>query len=132
MLVQVMKVQRRQPVLLAAVFASASLLGCHSQLISRDALAGRFEYHSGNKPQGTVCFVLNTDGSYVLGDANEPLSQLSMSGANARGTWELSSDETGQKLIIGKSSLPIGRTSTSIRVTSNGDLGMYCELAVRQ
>jgi len=127
-LMQVMKVQRRQLVLLAAVFVSASLLGCHGQLISRDALACRYEYYSGNKPQGTVCWVLNSGGGYVLGDANEPLSQFPMS---SHGTWELSSDDTGQKLIIGKTSLPVSRTSTSIRITVNDDLGMHCDLPVR-
>ena len=132
MLMQVMKIQSGQVVLLAAVIISASLSGCHNQSINRDALAGQYEYHSGNKPQGTVCFVLNSDGGYVLGDANEPLSQLSMSGTTAHGTWELSSDATGQKLLIGKSSLPVGRTGTSIRVTFNDDLGMYCDYAVRR
>lgn len=132
MLMQMMKIQPRRVVLLAGVFVSAALSGCHNQLVNRDALAGRYEYQSGNRPQGTVCFVLNSDGGYVLGDANEPLSELSMSAAEAHGTWELSSDATGQRLIIGKSSLPVGRTGTSIRVTVNDDLGMYCDLAVRR
>jgi hypothetical protein len=130
MLMHMKKHQTRQMVLVAGAFVSSSLLGCHNQSINRNALAGRYEYHSGSRPQGTVCFVLNSDGGYVLGDANEPRSQLSMSAAEAHGTWELSSDATGQKLIIGKSSLPVGRKGTSIRVTVNDDLGMYCDLAV--
>ena len=128
-----MKIQSRELVLVTAVFVSASLSGCHERSINPDdVLAGHYEYHLDNKAQGTVCFALDSDGRYVLGDAHEPLSQLSMSGTPVHGTWELGSDATGQKLFIGKSSLPIVRTSSSIRVTIDGDLGMYCDLAVKR
>jgi hypothetical protein len=126
-----MRIQAQEGVLLIVVFLSASLVGCHDRSINRDDLAGRYEYHSGNKLQGSVCFVLNSDGGYVLGDTHEPLSQLSMLGTSPHGTWELSSDASGQKLIVGKSSLPVGRAGTSIRVTVNDDLGMFCDLPVR-
>ena len=114
--------------LLAAVLVSACLVGCRGPAAQRRDLAGRFEYYSGDKPQGRTCFVLNEDGGYVLGDANEPLGQISMLGTLSHGTWRLSSDETGQKLIIGKSEFPIQRRGSAIRVTVNDDLGMYCDL----
>lgn len=128
-----MKIRSRQVVLVAAVLVSAFVSGCHNRSISQhDVLAGNYEYHLGNKAQGKVCFVLNSDGRYFLGDAHEPLSQPSMSGTSPHGKWELHSDTSGQTLIIGDSSLPIARTSSSIRVTVDDDLGMYCDLAVRR
>jgi hypothetical protein len=132
MLIQVMTIHRREVVFLTAIMLSGSLVGCRDQSMNRDDLIGRFEYHSGDKPQGSICFVLNSDGGYVLGDANAPLSEISMSGSPSRGTWKLSFDGTGQKLIIGKSGLPVQRAGSSIRVTVNDDLGMYCDLPVRR
>jgi hypothetical protein len=118
----------------AGFFASAlllSLTGCRAGLVDRNDLIGRYEYHSGNKSQGTTCFVLTSDGSYVLGDAREPLSQTSMSGTPSHGTWQLGSG-TGQELFIGRSSLPVRRTPSSIRVTVDDDLGMYCDLPLQR
>lgn len=112
---------------MAAAFLLASLTGCRPGSVDRDNLVGRYEYHSGNKSQGTTCFILNSDGSYVLGDAVEPLGQISMSGTPSHGMWQLGSG-TGQELIIGRSALPVRRTSSSIRVTVDDDLGMYCDL----
>lgn len=132
MLVQVKRIRAHEAVLLIAVCLSTSLLGCHDRLINQNELAGPYEYYSGSKPQRRVCFVLNADGSYVLGDADEPLSQFPSLRTSPHGKWELMSDATGQKLIIGKISLPVGRTRTSIRVTVNDDLGMYCDLALRR
>ena len=68
----------------------------------------------------------------MLGDASVPLSEISMSGTPPRGTWKLSFDGTGQKLIIGKSVLPVQRAGSSIRVAVNDDLGMNCDLPVRR
>jgi hypothetical protein len=131
-MMQVMKTPSHGAILLTAVFLSGCLLSCHDRTVNRDELDGRYEYHSGDRPQGSVCFVLSADGSYSLGDANQPLDDMSMKGTSPHGTWELSSDATGQKLFIGKSSLPVGRAGSSIRVTVNDDLGMYCELPLRQ
>jgi hypothetical protein len=127
-----MTIQVRGAVFLTAVIASALLVGCRDRSINRDDLIGRFEYHSGNKPQGSICFVLGSDGGYVVGDASAPLSQISMSGTPPRGTWKLSFEGTGQGLIIGKSRLPVQRAGSSIRVTVNDDLGMYCDLQARR
>jgi hypothetical protein len=129
---RVMKTRLRDAVLLTAVFLTAVLLGCHYRGVNRDELVGRYEYYSGSKPQGSACFVLSSGGGYVLGDANQPLSDMSMKGASPHGTWELTSDATGQKLTIGKSSLPVSRAGAFIRVTVNDDLGMYCELPLKQ
>jgi hypothetical protein len=132
MLIQVMTIQRRDAAFLTAIVLSASLVGCRHRSINREDMVGSFEYHSGDKPQGSICFVLSSNGSYSLGDANQPLDDMSMKGGPPHGTWELSSDATGQKLFIGKSSLPVGREGSSIRVTVNNDLGMYCELQLQR
>jgi hypothetical protein len=98
--------------------------GCEGSPVDTKAAAGRYEYYSGGKGQGTTCFVLSNDGTYRLGDAKEPLSSISMSGATPTGKWEI---VHGHKLFIGGSSLPIDRNSSFIRVTVNDDLGMYCK-----
>jgi hypothetical protein len=131
MLIQVITIQMRGVLLMTAIL-SASLVGCRDRTINRDDLIGRFEYRSGDKPQGTTCFVLNSDGGYALGDANAPLGEISMSGTPPRGTWKLSFNSTGQELIIGKSGLPVQLKGSSIRVTVNDDLGMYCDLPRRR
>ena len=113
MLIQMMTIQIRGVVLLTTIILSASFVGCRDRSINRDDLIGRFEYHSGEKPQGTICFVLNSDGGYSLGDANVPLSQISMSGTPPRGTWKLSLDGSGQELIIGKMGIHLTQVPTS-------------------
>lgn len=65
MLIQVMTIQMHGVVLLTAIILSVSLVGCRDRSINRDDLIGRFEYHSGDKAQGSTCFVLNSDGGYV-------------------------------------------------------------------
>ena len=115
----------------AVLLIFGSLVSCGSKPVSINDVIGRYEHHSGNSPRGTTCFVLMPDGTYHLGDAKEPLSEMSMSETPTNGTWRLVSG-TGQKLWIGKSSLPVERLSSSIRVTVNGDLGMYCDLPMHK
>ena len=109
------------------VFLSVMVLGCQNRSISTDECAGSFEYHLANKATGTVCFVLNQDGSYTRGSSNDnPLGNRDV----PRGKWTLDKDSTGQKLNIGNSRLPLERTHSSIRVTINDDLGQYCDRAI--
>jgi len=112
----------------AGLIVLSIIAGCGGKPVSINEAIGRYEYHSGNKGQGATCFVLSPDGTYFLGDAKEPLSDLSMSGSPSNGTWRLGSGTGREDLLIGGSALPIEGTSSSIRVTVNDDLGMYCDL----
>jgi hypothetical protein len=118
---------KRQPVILALIFEIA-ICGCERSPVTVKEMAGTYEYHGGNPAMGKICFKLKSDGSYLTGDASEPLGDLSMRGTPSSGTWALDGDSTGQKLWIGNSSLPIGKTPSSIRVNVNDDLGMYWDL----
>jgi hypothetical protein len=112
-----------------AVFLLGLLTGCKEMPVPMKDAIGSYEYYSGAKPQGSICFVLNGDGTYRLGNAKDPLSEISLSGSPTNAHWTLASD---QKLLIGKSSLPIEHKSSYIQITVNDDLGMYCNLAVRR
>ncbi|MDQ1452233.1 MAG: hypothetical protein QOK38_2099 [Acidobacteriaceae bacterium] len=121
----------KRPLGVLSVVPLLSLVGgCPTQLVKVSEMAGKYEYHSGNVARGSICFELHTNGTYVLGDAKEPLKDLSMSGSQEEGRWNLGST-TGQVLVIGNSSLPIEHTPSSIRVTVNDDLGMYCDLSTQ-
>ncbi len=122
----------------ASIAASALLiggfLGCHKEPLSPSDLAGQYEYFSAQRAQGTICFVLRADGTYLYGDATEPLNeinQISVGRTPREGTWRLGFG-TGQELQIGNSSFPIERTATRIQVTINDDLGMFCDLVGRK
>lgn len=105
--------------------------GCRKQQVRMSEMAGRYEFHSGNAAQGLICFELHTNGTYELGNAEQPLRELSMSGSADKGRWSLGKT-TEQVLLIGHSNVPIERTHSSIRVTVNDDLGMYCDLPIQR
>lgn len=110
----------------------AAPMGCRApRSVTVSDAAGSYEYHSGNRALGTICFELEPDGSYHLGNAKEPLSSMSVSGSQGVGRWTLSGGPPEEILLLGKSSLPIERTGSSIRVTVDDDLGMYCDSPIR-
>src|SRR6202007_107278 len=80
-----------------------ALIACTGKPVTKSDAIGRYEYHSGNKAQGTTCFILNPEGTYVLGDAKEPLSDMSMGGTPPQGTWQLRYG-AGRVLWIGRAS----------------------------
>ena len=106
------------------------LTGCAKKPVSVAQAAGSYEYHLANRAQGVVCFELNPDGSYKLGNAKEALGSISMTGALREQRWTLGGGTDHQELWIGKASLPIERTRSSIRVTVDDDTAMYCDRPV--
>jgi hypothetical protein len=104
------------------------LTGCASKPVSVTQAAGSYEYHLANHGQGVICFELHPNGSYTLGNAKEVLGSMSMGGTLREQRWTLGGGTDHQELWIGKASLPIERTRSSIRVTVDDDLGMYCDL----
>jgi hypothetical protein len=113
-----------------AVACSLPLIaGCQGKPpVSRDECVGIYQAYAGDKPTGTVCFTRATDGTYSLGDM-QPKDGLGYFPLATRGQWQLSSDSTGQRLFIDKTTLPIGREKNSISVTVNDDLGYSCNLS---
>jgi hypothetical protein len=126
------KRQRRlfAPSVISGIIMLLWLTGCGQKPVSVAQAAGSYEYHSGNRAQGVACFELRSNGSYTLGNAKEPLGSIAMTGSPPQGRWTLGGGTDHQELSIGKSSLPIERTHSSIRVTVDDDLGMYCDLPV--
>jgi hypothetical protein len=119
--------------ILGSILVLATLASCRTpQLVTVADSTGSYEFHSGNRALGTICFELDSNGSYHLGNARVSLSSISMRGAPETGRWTLSGGPGEEILLIGKASLPIERTPSSIRVTVDDDLGMYCDLPVHQ
>jgi hypothetical protein len=135
--VQVLKAHSKLSIRVVAILRGVGLLaipiGCRApQSVTVADAAGSYEYHSGNHAMGTICFELKPDGSYHLGNAKEPLSSTSVQGSESAGRWTLSGGPPEEILLLGKSSLPVERTRSSIRVTVDDDLGMYCDSPIRK
>jgi hypothetical protein len=113
-----------------AVVCSLPLIaGCQSKPpVSRNECIGIYKAYAGDKPIGTVCFTLRADSTYAVGDA-QPKDGLGYFQLATQGQWQLSSDSTGQRLFIDKTTLPIGRKKSSISVLVNDDLGYSCNLS---
>ena len=105
------------------------IAGCKSKPpISRNECIGIYKAYLEDKSTGKVCFTLNPDGTYSLGDT-QPKDGLGYFPLATHGEWELSSDSTGQRFFIDKATLPVGREKNSISVTVNDDLGYSCNLS---
>jgi hypothetical protein len=107
-----------------------SLTGCKDKPVDPTDCAGTYELHYGDKAQGTTCFELRNDGTYVRGDGFGKEDDISISGMEKNGRWTLNETGRYQQIFIGHSALPINRTPSSIRITFNDDLGKYCDLPI--
>ena len=113
--------------LLIPLFTLAAFTACRSHVHPPEEV-GTYEYHSGDIATGQSCFTLDRDGTYSLGDAGDPLGQLVLTDTPRSGKWSLHDDDSGQRLLLGDSTLPIERTPSAIRVRVNDGLGIYCDL----
>jgi hypothetical protein len=109
-----------------------SLTGCKDKPVDVTECAGTYELHYGNKAQGTTCFELSNNGTYIRGDRFGKEDDISITGMEKTGRWTLHGQGAYQQIFIGHSSLPINRTPSSIRITFNDDLGKYCDLPIHK
>jgi hypothetical protein len=107
------------------------LVGCKDKPVDVADCAGIYELHYGNKAQGTTCFELRNNGSYIRGDGFGEEDDISITGIEKNGRWTIRGEGPPyQQIFIGHSSLPIKRTPSSIRITFNDDEGKYCDLPI--
>lgn len=103
--------------------------GCGTKTLDAGNVPGLYEYDSGNRGTGTVCFVLSSDGTYAIGNASEPMKEILFSGTQSKGNWQLTGSSPDQKLRLGDSIFPIERTDSGVRVIVDHDQDIYCDSA---
>ena len=104
------------------------LMGCTDRPPSRQELFGKYEYRQDNftdKAQGTTCFTLNDDGTFVAGDTD--FSKADGPKLPKTGRWTFIGG-TRATIDLEHAGFPVRRYRSSIRALVNDDLGYYCEL----
>jgi hypothetical protein len=115
--------------MLATVTFLTLLVGCKTQTrpISKQELIGKYVYHLKDKTQGTICFTLSGDGTFIAG--NEKFSTDDGPKLPPEGAWQLFNGTDHQELDLTHAGFPLERSNSSIKALVNNDLGTSCDLS---
>jgi hypothetical protein len=114
---------------LTSVVSLPLLMGCKTQTrpISKQELIGKYVYHLEDKGQGTTCFTLRGDGTFIAG--NENFSTDDGPKLPPEGAWQLFNGADHQELDLAHAGFPLERSNSSIKALVNNDLGTSCDLS---
>jgi hypothetical protein len=117
----------KKAVNLVSVASLFLMTGCKNHPISKGELIGRYEYYLEDKAQGTTCFTLNGDDSFITGDTK--FAATDGPTLPPEGTWQLTNETHQQVIDLAHSGFPLERSRSSIKALVNDDLGMSCNLS---